>query len=204
MVYKCTSPKLLAEKVGFLLSDEWMCLLHRSLFFYKFEKEWGVSRGSAMWALCAPLFFPSLPLWLGAPRTRAEGCPGCLPLLASHTPEASWLARASCLRRLLFSLHLCGFYFGNVNQWSFPVQEFCVLKILYYCKKDIQHGFMSDSRLETFENSQMCRYFWSMFQKTTSYIKIRSGTAFSHQPQATCGSNSLTRKMISYFMFWIA
>ena len=70
MVYKCTSPKLLAEKVGFLLSDEWMCLLHRSLFFYKFEKEWGVSRGSAMWTLCAPLFFPSLPLWLGTPRTR--------------------------------------------------------------------------------------------------------------------------------------
>lgn len=33
-----------------------------------------------MWTLCAPLFFPSLPLWLGAPRTRAEGCPGCLPL----------------------------------------------------------------------------------------------------------------------------
>ena len=53
--------------------------------------------------------------------TSITARPGCLPLLASHTPEASWLARASCLRRLLFSLHLCGFYFGNVNQWSFPV-----------------------------------------------------------------------------------
>ena len=59
-------------------------------------------------------------------------------------------------------------------------KEFCVLKILCYCNKDIQHGFMSDSRLETFEHPRMCRYFWGMFQRTASYIKIRSGTAFSH------------------------
>lgn len=105
--------------------------------------------------------------------------------LDSHTLKhhgSPWLAAFHFFRLLLFSLTpFVVFIFKLImNQWWFPVKEFCVLKILCYCNKDIQHGFMSDSRLETFENHGL-EYFWGMFQRTT--VTLRSeAELLSHQP----------------------